>query len=150
MAGIVWAPLLPDTGNHVRAIRWLLTALKKQPMPGKARSDSCTHRPAHFDCVPSLHLQDRKREGGGAINSHAFKLKPRFLDKAGHGNNRVPMSCIAFPWVGRRHKSDPLRFSFFLIGLFKLLLCRSVQCSYNNVNIINALERCALEGLKYS
>lgn len=36
MAGIVWTPLLQDTGSHVRAIRWLLTAPKKLAMPSKA------------------------------------------------------------------------------------------------------------------
>lgn len=36
-----------------------------------------------------------------AINSHAFKFKPRFPDKVGHGNNCVPVSDIAFPLVSR-------------------------------------------------
>lgn len=46
MAGIVWASLLPDTGSHVRAIRWLLTALRSCPCPAKP-TDPFTHHPTH-------------------------------------------------------------------------------------------------------
>lgn len=46
MVGIVWASLLPDTGSHVRAIRWLLTALRSCPCPAKP-TDPFTHHPTH-------------------------------------------------------------------------------------------------------
>lgn len=86
---------------------------------------------------------------GDAVN--AFKLKLWLLDKVGHGKTSPLISYIAFPLVSHQQGYRTAKTArFILICLFKPLLCESVQCTHNNVNILNALERGTLEVLKYS
>lgn len=84
-----------------------------------------------------------------AVN--AFNLKLWLLDKLGHGNNCPLISYIAFLLVSHQQGYGTAKTArFILICLFKPLLCESVQCTHNNFNILNALERGTLEVLKYS